>query len=108
MNSISITLLLIAGIITTAGDIIMKKWVVSSNYYWYVIGLIIYMIGTVFLVQTYKYKNIAVASIIYVIFNVVALIFVSWFFYKEKLSGMQMIGILLGIISVTILELADR
>lgn len=108
MYIIPIVLLLIAGIIVTFGDIIMKNWVVSNDYNLYAIGMMIYLIGLNFLAQSYKYKNIAVASIIFVIFNIVILSIVSWFYFKEKLSTFEIIGIVLGLTSVVILELSGK
>lgn len=102
---IAIILLLIGGLILTMGDILMKKWVNTNTNVFYVIGLIVYLIGLNFLAQSFKFKNIAVASVIFVIFNVVILSFVSWIYFKEALSPLQIIGIILGIIAVVILEL---
>lgn len=99
-------LLAIGGIILTLGDIFMKKWVSTKSYVFYFIGLAIYLVGLNFLAQSFKFKNIAVASVIFVIFNVVTLSIVSWFYFKETLSTMQIIGIILGITAIIFLELA--
>jgi multidrug transporter EmrE-like cation transporter len=99
-------LLFAGGVILTAGDIVMKKWVSNHNALFFMIGLAIYLCGLVFLVHSYKYKNIAVASTMFVIFNVVTLSFVSWFYFKEGLSVLQMIGIIMGLGAVVVLELA--
>lgn len=107
MNMYSLFLLFVGGIILTSGDITMKKWVESSNNTWYIIGLVIYLIGMNFLAQTFKYKNIAVASVVFVLFNVITLIFVSWMFYNEKISYIKLLGIGLGLISVAILEISE-
>jgi glucose uptake protein len=104
MENIGLVLLFIGGVILTAGDIIMKKWVQNDSIYLYVLGLAIYMVGLNFLAYSFKFKNIAVASIIFVIFNVLTLTVVSWLYFKEGLSAMQIGGILLGIAAVVMLE----
>jgi multidrug transporter EmrE-like cation transporter len=104
--NIAIPLLLAGGIILTVGDILMKKWVNTHSTLFYIIGLIVYLIGLNFLAQSFRFKNIAVASVIFVIFNVVTLSIVSWLYFKETLSTLQIIGIILGITSVVVLELA--
>ena len=106
MNYIGIILLLIGGIILTAGDILMKKWVANNNYLFYILGMLIYLVGLNFLAQSFKYKNIAVASIIFVLFNIITLSVFSWVYFKETLSIAQIIGIILGLISVIVLEVA--
>ena len=98
-------LLFLGGVILTAGDILMKKWVGSSSYLFYFLGLGTYLVGLNFLAQSFKYKNIAVASVIFVIFNVVTLSLVSWLYFKETLSPMEITGLVVGLISIVILEL---
>ena len=107
MSSIyPLVLLFIGGSVLTIGDIVMKKWVGNQSSTFFAVGLLIYLIGLVFLAQSFKYKNIAAASTIFVIFNIVTLSIVSWFYFKEALSITQMVGIGLGICSVVILELS--
>lgn len=100
-------LLFIGGVVLTAGDIVMKKWVISDSSYLYIIGIVIYMIGMNFLAVSFKYKNIAVASTLFVLFNVITLLIVSWVFFKERLSVTEIIGVALGLASVTVLELSS-
>jgi multidrug transporter EmrE-like cation transporter len=99
-------LLLTGGMILTVGDIVMKKWVATSGSALYIAGLAIYLVGLNFLVWSFKYKNIAVASVMFVFFNVVTLMAASWLFFKEGLSVQQIVGVSLGLASVAILELA--
>jgi multidrug transporter EmrE-like cation transporter len=99
-------LLFIGGCVLTIGDIVMKKWVVNNSGFLFIIGLAIYLAGLIFLAWSFKYKNIAVASVIFVIFNIITLSIVSWFYFKETLTGLQIAGMLLGISSIIFLELA--
>jgi multidrug transporter EmrE-like cation transporter len=101
-----IILLFIGGSILTIGDLVMKKWVINDKTPLFVTGLAIYLIGLIFLALSFKYKNIAVASTIFVIFNIITLSIVSWFYFKETLNPFQIIGISLGISSIIFLELA--
>jgi multidrug transporter EmrE-like cation transporter len=101
-------LLLAGGVILTAGDLFMKQWVNSNRRLFYIIGLAIYMIGMLFLAQSFKHKNIAVASVIFVLFNVITLAIVSWLYFKEGLTGWQLVGIILGLASVAVLELTGK
>jgi len=99
-------LLFVGGSVLTVGDIVMKKWVTNNNVFLFIIGLAIYLFGLIFLAYSFKYKNIAVASTIFVIFNIITLSIVSWFYFKETLSTFQLIGIVFGICSILFLELA--
>ena len=105
MNLLALVLIFLGGITLTVGDLIMKKWVDHGSIFVYIIGLLAYMVGMIFLSQSFKFKNIAIASLMLVIFNIATLLIVSWFFYNEKLSVVQMIGLGLGMASIIILEL---
>lgn len=83
----------------------MKKWVNTNAYIFYFLGLFVYLIGLNFLAQSFRFKNIAVASAIFIIFNIVTLSFVSWLYFKESLSLLQIAGIVIGIIAIVVLEL---
>lgn len=97
-------LLLLGGCILTVGDIFMKKWVITDNFRLYLYGMLIYTFALNFVAVSFKCKNIAVATIIFVLVNVISLTLVSWFYFNEKLSIVQLIGIGLGIVSVIVLE----
>jgi len=105
MNHFVILIIFIAGIGLTIGDIIMKKWAMTGNAIFYVIGMIAYMIAIGFLAESFKYKNLAVANAICVGLNVVTLVIVSWFYFKEALTISQTIGVLLIVIGIVIIEL---
>jgi len=107
MNFLPIILLFIGGMVLTVGDIFMKKWVAVDRPVFYIVGMIIYLIGLNFLAQSFKYKNIAVASVIFVAVNVITLSLVSWWYFKESLSLLQILGIVVGLASIVILEIAD-
>lgn len=99
-------LLFIGGSVLTVGDIIMKKWVLSNNIYTFIVGILVYLVGMVFLSFSFKYKNIATASTIFVLFNIITLSIVSWLYFNETLSTFQFVGIMFGICSIICLELA--
>ena len=100
-------LLLYGGLILTIGDIIMKKWTITNNSPTYLLGLAVYIIGLNFLAFSFKSKNIAVASVIFIVFNVTSLSLISWLIFGQKLSTTEIIGIALAMIAVVILEIGS-
>jgi len=100
-----ILLLTIGAIFLTTGDIIAKKWVLSDKKYWYFLTLLFYIIGLNFLIASYRFEDIAVASITLEILNITILTLVGIRLYKEKISKTELTGIILGIISIIILEI---
>jgi multidrug transporter EmrE-like cation transporter len=108
MNWTALILLACGGLVLTVGDLFMKKWVVTSSPYVYIVGMIFYIIGLNCLAFSFKYKNIAVASVIFVLINIITLLLFSYFYFKERLGGFEIAGILLGIVAIVMLELAEK
>lgn len=104
MQHFPVLLLFFGGIILTIGDIIIKKWTINNDYFLFSIGIFVYMVAMVFLAYSFKFKNIAVASTIFVVFNVVSLTIISWILFSEPPTIKQVIGILLGISAVVFME----
>lgn len=96
--------LIFGGAILTIGDIFFKYWTKNPTTLLYVVGILIYLGGLMFLVQSFKTQNIAIASAVFVIVNIVTLSIVSWIFFKEPLSTIQIIGIILAIGAIFLLE----
>lgn len=97
--------LIFGGIILTIGDIVFKYWTKNPKSWLYVLGLAIYLAGLMFLVQSFKTQNIAIASAIFVIINIITLGVVSWVFFNEPLSTIKIIAIIIAIIAIIILEI---
>ena len=97
-------LLAIGGGVLTLGDIVFRYWVDHPSPVLYVVGLATYLLGLVFLVESFKYQNIAVASATFVIFNILSLLIVSWAYFGDKISLVQTVGIFLAIIAIFLLE----
>ena len=76
-------ILFLGGVVLTLGDLVMKKWVGNNQTLWYLAGLGIYLIGLMFLAQSFRLQNIAVASLLLVIFNIITLTLVSWLFLRK-------------------------
>jgi multidrug transporter EmrE-like cation transporter len=97
-------MVLAGGIILTIGDLIQRQWVESGKTWQFVLGLFVWFCGSIFLALSFKHKNIVVASLLYIIFNVITLTLITWLVYGDKLSVKQMIGVALGLLAVFFLE----
>jgi multidrug transporter EmrE-like cation transporter len=101
----ALILLVLGGSILTVGDVIFKFYAETPKSFLYVLGLIVYLLGLIFLVQTYKTENIAIASAIFVIINIVTLLFVSKFYFGEQPSLWQVVGVIIAIVAILLMEL---
>lgn len=99
----ALVVLAIGGMILTAGDIVFKFYVEKSNTFLYGIGLGLYIIGLLFLIESFKTKNIVVASIIFEIFNTVTLLIASGVIFKEYPTPLQLGGVVVGVVAIVLL-----
>ena len=102
--SIGFLYVIFGSLALTVGDLFMKTWVDKNSHGDFSIGLACYMIGMLFLAFSFKYKNIAIASMMLVLFNIITLLIVSWFLFKEPITIKEGIGMALGISAIILLE----
>jgi multidrug transporter EmrE-like cation transporter len=100
----SLGLLFIGGVILTLGDIVAAYWVREGGGYLYLAVIILYLVGMVQLVASYKSEDIPVASTILVIFNVIILTIVGAVMFGEEVSFTKISGILLCFVALVLLE----
>jgi multidrug transporter EmrE-like cation transporter len=87
-----------------AGDIFFKKWVIGNRPLLLWIGFAIYTIGALFWALSLKYEMLSKAISIFTILNLVIVVVIGVVFFKENLSIASKLGILLGLISIALIE----
>lgn len=92
-------------ILEIIGDIFFKKWSIENKSILIWIGFIVYFAGTVFWALSLKYEVLSKSISVFTILNLVILTLVGIVFFKEDVSLLSKIGILLGIISIIFIEL---
>ncbi|AFL80460.1 cation/cationic drug transporter [Aequorivita sublithincola DSM 14238] len=91
-------------IFDTFGDLLMQNWVLNSNKTYFAGGMLFYVVGLSFLAYSFTFKNIVVASVLFLIVNVVLLSLVNWLVYDESLSYREMGGLCLGLMAIALFE----
>jgi multidrug transporter EmrE-like cation transporter len=98
-------LILFAGsLFLTVGDIVAKQWVKAEQPVYFIATLMLYLIGLVCLIMSFRFKNIAVASLILILLNVITLALWSWLMDGEALNRVELMGLVLGLAAVVLLE----
>lgn len=72
---------------------------------WYVIGVLVYFISLNLLAQSYRFKNIAIASLIMEIINLITYLGVSYWKFGDVLSRLEVMGVFLGIAAIVCFEI---
>jgi multidrug transporter EmrE-like cation transporter len=87
------------------GDILFKKWSLGSKNVILMIGLAIYFIGAIFWAISLKYEFLSKAISVFTILNLIIIALAGVLMFKEDLSLVNKAGIILGIISVILVEI---
>lgn len=88
----------------TFGDLLMKNWVINNSKMYFAGGMLFYVIGLSFLAYSFTFKNIVIASVLFLIVNVVLLSLVNWLVYSEVLSHKEVAGLCLGLMAIVLFE----
>ncbi len=104
MKSAFYILIFLAVFFEIIADVLFKYWSINAKNTFFVLGIILYSIGTVIWAYSLKYEDLSKAIIIFTIINLITITLVGMLIFKEQLSLVNKIGILVGIISVILIE----
>ncbi len=105
MKYFFILLVIIVSILEVIGDILFKEWIIKNNKYLLIIGIIAYLAATTFWAFSLKFQNLSKAVVIFGVLTVTIGVLVGVFLYKEPLTSVNIIGIILGLVSIFLLEI---
>ncbi len=100
-------ILLLSGIVTAIGDLLFKLWTEKDMGYSliYFFGIFMYVIGSLVLVESYKYDvNIAIAGVVQIVINTLILVAFTFFYFKEPITAKQSLGLLLAVFSLYLIR----
>ncbi|RPI79111.1 MAG: hypothetical protein EHM45_04130 [Desulfobacteraceae bacterium] len=96
---------IITGVLLEAiGDVVLKKWAMVHHNLLLIGGLFIYFIGAIFWAFSLKYELLSKSISIFTILNLIVVALLGVFLFQEKLTLVNKLGILLGIVSVILIE----
>lgn len=86
------------------GDVFFKKWTIGGKPLLMWVGFVIYAAGALFWAFSLKYEMLSKAISIFTILNLVIVALIGIIFFKENISALSKFGIVLGIISIVLIE----
>lgn len=98
-------LVFVAVMFEVIADILFKKWSMDNKNILLAVGLIIYIVGTIFWAVSLKYEYLSKAIAVFSILNLIILVLAGIILFKENLSLVNKIGIILGILSIILIEI---
>jgi drug/metabolite transporter (DMT)-like permease len=94
---------LIISLIAVVCDVVLKKAAMAQNYKFLLLGMFLYSIDAIMWFWVYKSAKFSTVAIVYSIFTIFLSIVIGFFFFKEKINFLEIVGIILGIGSILIL-----
>lgn len=104
MNN-AITYIIAGAIFDAFGDVLMKNWVINSSKFHFISGMVFYVIGLSFLAYSFTFKNMVVASVLFLVFNVLFLSLVNWLHFNETLNSREVLALSFGLVTIVLFEL---
>lgn len=100
-------LLTMTAILAASGDYLAKRWAMAPSGRGMLLAVLVYVCSTLFLFPALQREKLLVVGILYDLFTGTAFLLVGIFIFHERLRGLQLAGLLLGIVSVLLFVLAD-
>ncbi len=86
------------------GDYLAKKWSIDHGWGSSAGSLVCYFSSSFFYLLTLTRKGLVVSCVIWSIASIIAFLFVGLVIYNETLSPLQTVGVVLGIVSLLLLN----
>jgi multidrug transporter EmrE-like cation transporter len=104
-RNIGLILILIGASLEVFADIFFKIWNDKGGNHLIITGILLYLIGTGCWVASLKYLTFTKSGVIFLLLNIILLSLTGLFFFKDDLSVINKVGILLGIASIIMVEM---
>jgi drug/metabolite transporter (DMT)-like permease len=105
-NLIPILIVIFLSAFGVLGDYFMKisgSGIKYINYPLFLLGMSIYILGGIGWFFVMKHIKLSTLGMFFALTNIILLVSVGVFFFKERLNIYEVIGIILGVISIFIL-----
>ena len=93
-----------SGVIT--GDYFAKLWSTNQRGLFILLSIAGYAVSSLFYIPTLLRGGLVVTSIIWCVLSIIGFLFIGVYMFHESLSGLQWVGVGLGITSLIVLSAA--
>ena len=98
------SLVTVAVLIEAAADVLFKKWAIGGSIASLLVGLLAYTVGTVFWAVSLKAEYLSKAIILFTLLNLIIVALAGVILFEEHLTLTNKMGIILGFVSIVLLE----
>ena len=102
-----IGLIMLASLSVIIGDYAAKAWSVNHKGLLLLVAFVGYFFSAFFYTPTLLREGLIITSVIWVLLSTIGFILIGLLIFKETLSALQAVAVVLGIISIFILTIFD-
>jgi multidrug transporter EmrE-like cation transporter len=99
------TLLFMAGVFVTIGDVILFQWARENNFVHLIFGLLFNVAGITFYAQALKFESLGLATAMFLGLNILAVTLAGCFIFGERIPLKGVLGMGLIAISIFLIEI---
>ena len=100
-----ILLIILSAASVTAGDFFAKYWSINTRSVFYVLAIMGYVGSSIFYIPTLLREGLIITSVLWSLLSIIGFLVVGILIFKETLTNLEIIGVMLGIASLVILSL---
>jgi len=97
-------LITISVLLEVIGDTFCKLGMNLSNNFHLGLGILFYILGSVIWIASLKYEIFTKAGTVFIVMNMMLFVAVGFLIFKDKLNHWQWTGIILGILSLILIN----
>jgi multidrug transporter EmrE-like cation transporter len=86
-------------------DVILKKWTLDGKHIYFLFGVLVYLVAIILWAFSLKHEFLSKAISIVTVINLIIVVLIWVFYFKEDLSTLNKIWILFGVISLILIEI---
>ena len=105
MNKWFLILIFFATIFEISADVLFKYWSIGARNIFWILGIVLYSIGTIIWAFSLKYEYLSKAIIIFTILNLIVVVLIGLFVFKEDISFINKFEIILGVASMILIQM---
>jgi multidrug transporter EmrE-like cation transporter len=87
--------IILTGVCDAIASVILRIWVNNHNILFLILGALGFAIAALFFALSMQYKGLAIANILWISLATIILTLLSFLIFKENLSTLQIIGIII-------------
>ncbi len=89
------------------GDYFAKRWSIDRRAYLFWIAVAFYLLGAQFYLPSLLKEGLVITSLVWSLLSTIGFLFVGLVVFKETLTGLQMVGVGLGLVAMVILAVGE-